>query len=62
MFVISIVVRLHFARVFSSNSASASFEYSKIEFSSCFVDENSPATDGDLTRVFSCILTIRTIF
>ena len=60
--VISNLVGSHFAHVSSSNSASASLEYSTIIFCSCFVNESRPAADCHLTCVFLCISMLFMIF
>ena len=57
-----IVVWLYFARVFRSNSASASLDYQKNAISLSFVEENARTVDANFTRVFACTLTIWMIF
>ena len=62
MFIGLILTQDHFARVFSSNSRDVLMDQANLPFSSCFLDQNSPATDGHFTPVLQWALPLLELF
>ena len=62
MFIGLFLTQDHFARVFSSNSRDVLMDQANLPFSSYFLDQNGPATDGNFTCVLPSTLPLLDLF